>query len=69
MRFRNRIEACGGRHDLALYPAIAIIDLRKVDRICGGTYKFRLAFAFWSWRVSIGLGKRLKPDAGKEKAV
>lgn len=53
----KRIEIGRRTHDYILIPTIGVLDMDKAFPIYLKPYRFRLAFAFWNLRISIGLGK------------
>lgn len=53
----KRVLTDRSRKDRCLIPTIAILDMDAAPLSYMAQYRFRLAFAFFGWRVSIGLGR------------
>lgn len=56
---RDRIEIGRRTNDYVLIPTIGILDMdaEYYSRMTSNRYAYRLSFAFWNFRMSIGLGK------------
>ena len=54
---RDRIEIGYRTNDYILIPTIGILDMDAQYFMSKNKYAYRLSFAFWNFRMSIGLGK------------
>ena len=53
----KRVHIGTHTHDYMIIPSIGILDLDGFFRE-KQQYRFRIAFAWWNWRISIDIGKK-----------
>ena len=54
----NRVHVGLRTHDYLILPSIGILDMDAANPCYPQPYRFRLAFAFWNWRLSVDIGRR-----------